>query len=129
MRSVAPGFGDQRSVSAVSILWAGAGNLAPARLGAAPRIVGAKSGPGEKDLRLATWGRQDTEERLGRPGIWGDWVSESVQRGRCRRAGWALSTVGSGRWRCGAGGGEAGGGVGCTGGRGGESLSTIHLPP
>lgn len=40
-------------------------SLAPAQPGAAPEIVHAKTGPGEEELRLVAWGRQDTEQRLG----------------------------------------------------------------
>lgn len=72
-RSLAGGFGDQSYA-------AGAGN--PPGSGSwshwKPRQELVLRPGQEEELRLATWGRQDTEERLGCPGLWGNLVSQLV---------------------------------------------------
>lgn len=51
----------------VSPGWSGESGSRAAGSGA--RTVCANTQLGEEELRQATWGRQDTEERLGRPGV------------------------------------------------------------
>lgn len=84
---MAPGFGDQRQKAVISLLQDGAGNLAPAPLEAAPELFVQTPGLGRKSSDRPRGGDKTPRKGWGALGLGRLGAAESVQCGKCRRAG------------------------------------------